>query len=188
MTIEEATEQLLDSFPLLYYYIRLNLKCETVPAVKDVSGIVKGTQIELKAIQFSALWLIDEITKKEAGGCMGNMLRDLVLWKHPLYKVDQKKTFNEDVLEKLEAAGFITKNERHPDNKTTNLVKLTEEGSEYLEKLKNVRRKNIENLLKLLDLKSEAELSNFANHFEAVANKAWARIKQEAKKDEANLS
>lgn len=119
---------------------------------------------------------------------MGNLLRDLVLWKHPLYKVDEKKTFNEDVLEKLEAAGFITKNERHPDNKTTNLVKLTDEGSKYLEKLKNVRRENIENLLKLLDLKSEAELRNFANRFEDVANKAWARIKQEAKKDIANLS
>jgi DNA-binding PadR family transcriptional regulator len=164
------------------------LKLETVKAVKDVGEFVKGADIELKSVQFSALWLIDEITKKETEGCMGNLLRDLVLWKHPLYKVDEKKTFNEDVLEKLEAAGFITKNERHPDNKTTNLVKLTDEGSKYLEKLKNVRRENIENLLKLLDLKSEAELRNFANRFEDVANKAWARIKQEAKKDIANLS
>lgn len=183
MKKEEAIEQLSDSFPLLYYYIRLNRRSETITVVKNVgSSFKEGESIELLPMHFSTLWLIDLLTQKE-NGCIGTELSNLVLWKHPL---KERKRFGEKVLDPLEAAGFITRTERPEKNRRSILIKLTEEGVKFLSILKQTRRENIEKLLALLNLKSEEECEKFAVAFNEIAERAWLTIKAETNSKEIN--
>ncbi len=189
MTKDEAVEELLDSFPVLYYYIRLNPKLQSVTAVKDKGRFVKGQTIDLKARDFSALWLIGLLTKREQGGCMQSLLCDLVEWKHPSDRDKPRKRFGEDVLDGLEAAGFICGRDRkHPLSRKSVLVELTGEGASCLAQLRLIRRDNVARLLELLQLSGNEEFDAFAEGFNRIAETAWERIRQEARNDESNLN
>jgi len=174
---EEAIEQLSDSFPMLYYYIRINRRRETIKAVKNAgSSIKEGDNVELTPMHFTTLWLIKVLTEKEKE-CIGTELSNLVIWKHSL---SEKKRFGEKVLDPLESAGFITRTERPEKNRRSNLIKLTLEGSNYLEELKKTRYENIKKLFDLLNLKSEEEYENFVTEFDKIAEQAWLATKEDA--------
>lgn len=180
MTKEEAVEQFLHSLPKVYYFIRQH-QPRKYEAVKTIgTSYSEGELLELNVLHFSTLWLIETLIEKE-GQSKRTELKKLFLWKHP----GKENTFDETVMDRLDAAGLIERKEDDKDRRTK-VVQLTSIGHQLLEELREDRRKNVETLFSLLGIESEEAIKNIMVHFNELAENVWSVLREEALRQEKN--
>ncbi|MDQ3816165.1 MAG: hypothetical protein M3362_00565 [Acidobacteriota bacterium] len=175
MNQEDAIEQLLLSFPKVYYYSIRHLPREYVAAT-TVGTNKAGTMVEIGILHFSTLWLIEMLTNGDTTKyCVRTDIERIFLWKYP----GKKNTFDETVMNKLVATGLVEQKEREGYRQGKE-VRLTELATELLRDLREGRRNTLTAILSFLNIELGENYEEQIRRFNQYADSLWECILTEA--------